>query len=62
MNVTTQPGNRSDLHGSAPDNSETALLLIDLINDFEFPRGDELFAQTLPIAPRIAALKKRARA
>ena len=60
--MTTQPGKQHDLHGSAPDNSETALLIIDLINDFEFPRGDELFEQALPIAPRVAALKKRARA
>ena len=55
-----QAGKQHDLHGSAPDNHHTALLLIDLINDFEFPRGDELFEQTLPIAPRVAALKKRA--
>lgn len=57
--MTSQPGKQHDLHGSAPDTHHTALLLIDLINDFEFPRGDELFAQALPIAPRIAALKKR---
>jgi nicotinamidase-related amidase len=59
--VTTQPGKQHDLHGSAPDTHDTALLLIDVINDFEFPRGDELFAQALPMAPRIAELKKRAR-
>ena len=58
--MTTQPGNQHDLHGSAPDKHDTALLLIDLINDFEFPRGDELFRQALPIAPHIAELKKRA--
>ena len=60
--MTTQPGKRHDLHGSAPDTHQTALLLIDIVNDFEFPRGDELFQQALPIAPRIAALKQRARA
>lgn len=60
--MTTQPGNQHDLHGSAPDTHETALLLIDVVNDFEFPRGEELFLQALPIAPRIAALKRRARA
>jgi nicotinamidase-related amidase len=60
--VTTQPGKQGDLHGSVPDNHHTALLLIDVINDFEFPRGDELFSQALPIAPNIAALKRRARA
>ncbi len=60
--MTSQPGKQHDLHGSAPDNHHTALLLIDVINDFEFPRGDELYAQALPVAPRIAQLKKRARA
>jgi nicotinamidase-related amidase len=60
--VTTQPGHQGDLHGSAPDNHHTALLLIDVINDFEFPRGDELFSQALLIAPNIAELKRRARA
>ena len=60
--MTTQPGKQGDLHGSAPDNHHTALLLIDVINDFEFPRGDELFKQALPIAPHIAELKRRARA
>ncbi len=60
--MTTQPGKQHDLHGSAPDTNDTALLLIDVINDFEFPRGDELFAQALPMAPRIARLKQRVRA
>lgn len=59
--MTTQPGKQHDLHGSAPDTHHTALLLIDLINDFEFPRGDELFREALPMAPRIAELKRRAR-
>lgn len=58
--MTTQPGQHHDLHGSAPDTHDTALLLIDVVNDFEFPRGEELFAQALPIAPRIAQLKNRA--
>lgn len=60
--MTTQPGKQGDLHGSAPDNHHTALLLIDVINDFEFPRGNELFSQALPIAPNIVELKRRARA
>jgi len=60
--VTTQPGNQHDLHGSAPDTHDTALLLIDVINDFEFPRGDELFRAALPMAPRIAELKRRTQA
>ncbi len=60
--MTTQPGKPGDLDGSAPDNHDTALLLIDVINDFEFPRGDELFSHALPIARNISELKKRAHA
>jgi nicotinamidase-related amidase len=60
--VNVQPGAQHDLHGSAPDTHHTCLLLIDVINDFDFPRGDELFASARKIAPHIAALKKRARA
>ena len=51
-----------DLHGSAPDKSKAALLLIDVINDFDFPEGDELLRLALPVGKNIAALKKRARA
>jgi nicotinamidase-related amidase len=28
-----------DLHGNAPDKAGVALLLIDVINDLEFPEG-----------------------
>lgn len=51
-----------DLHGSAPDNSDTALLLIDVINDFEYEDGNELFELALPVGRNIANLKKHARA
>lgn len=53
------PGKKSDLHGNAPDNARVALLLIDVINDFEFPGGAQLARQALPAAKRIAALKRR---
>jgi len=49
-----------DLHGSAPDKSETALLLIDVINDFDFPEGEQLLRLALPVGHKIAELKKRA--
>ena len=49
-----------DLHGSAPDKSETALLLIDVINDFDFPEGDQLLRLALPVGHKIAELKQRA--
>lgn len=50
-----------DLHGNAPDKADAALLLIDVINDLEFPEGEQLLRHALPMARNILALKKRAR-
>ncbi len=50
-----------DLHGNAPDNSPVALILLDVISDFEFPDGEKLFKNALPMARNIAALKERAK-
>jgi nicotinamidase-related amidase len=50
-----------DLHGNAPDKSNVALLLIDIISDFEFIDGEKLFKNTLPIAKNIASLKNKAK-
>jgi nicotinamidase-related amidase len=55
------PTKNEDLHGSAPDKSDVALLLIDVINDLEFPEGDQLLRYALPMARHIADLKRRAR-
>ena len=55
------PAKNEDLHGNVPDEAIAALLLIDVINDFEFPGGEKLFEQALPVARRIARLKKRAK-
>ena len=52
----------SDLHGNAPDKSPLALLLIDVINDLDFPEGEQLLAQALPMARRLAELKRRLKA
>jgi nicotinamidase-related amidase len=40
---------------------KAAVLIVDVINHFEFPDGPRLLAQSLPVAPRIARLKARAR-
>lgn len=48
------------LHGNAPDTCAVALLLIDVINDMDFPEGDQLLTQALPMAERLAALKRDA--
>jgi len=53
--------NSHDLHGSAPEKSDTAILLIDVINDMEFPRGKALLRFANQAAERIAKLKQRAR-
>jgi nicotinamidase-related amidase len=50
-----------------PDNNHTrdassvALILIDVINRFDFPDAERLLKQALPIAPRLAKLKERRR-
>ena len=41
--------------------STAALILIDVINDFDFPDGARLLRNALPIAPKLARLKERAR-
>jgi nicotinamidase-related amidase len=46
----------------APDQAETALLLIDVINDLEFDGGDKLLVHALAMADALAALKRRAKA
>ncbi len=55
------PVRSHDLHGSAPDKSAAALILIDVINDFEFPGGEQLLRLALPAGRKIAALKQRAK-
>ena len=56
------PGQQHDLQGNAPDTAPVALLLIDVINDLDFAHGKALLKQALPMAKRIAALKRRAKA
>ncbi|MFT9849671.1 cysteine hydrolase family protein [Aneurinibacillus sp. REN35] len=55
------PSKNIDLHGNVPDISNVALLLIDVVNDFEYPEGDLLFANSMKIVDNIVALKKRAK-
>jgi nicotinamidase-related amidase len=54
------PGTSADLHGSAPDHSSVALLLVDVINPMEFPEADQLLQYAVPAAERLAELKSRA--
>jgi len=59
MKPSARPFDR--LH-QAPDRAETALLLIDVINDLDFAGGENLLAQAKPMALALANLKSRAKA
>src|SRR5690606_41833731 len=51
----------STLHGSAPDENETAVVILDLISDFEFENGSKLARAAQRIAGNVARLSARAR-
>lgn len=50
-----------DLHGNVPDSSKAALLLVDVINDFDFVDSEKILRYARPMAEHIAALKRRAK-
>jgi nicotinamidase-related amidase len=54
------PEKNIDLHGSAPDKHKFALLLIDVIIDFDFPEADQLLKYARPMARNLLRLKRRA--
>jgi nicotinamidase-related amidase len=55
------PARNDDLHGSVPESCSVALLLIDVINDLEFEGAEDLAKEAVPMAHRIATLRKRAK-
>src|SRR3954452_19169316 len=56
-----RPAKNEDLHGNVPDTSPVALLIVDMINDLEWPGGDRMAEQIMPVARRIRDLHRRAR-
>jgi nicotinamidase-related amidase len=53
---------RGSVPGKKPQpRSRAVLLLIDVINHFEFPDGGQILRSALPISPKLATLKKRAK-
>jgi nicotinamidase-related amidase len=56
------PEAEKNIEGSEQTKSDVAILLIDWINDLEFPGGDKLLKAALPAAESTAALKIRAKA
>ena len=55
------PSRNRDLHGSAPDKCEIALLLVDVINDLDFPEANQLMRYLPAMARKLAKLKERAK-
>ena len=55
------PVKSPDLHGNVPDSSGAALLLIDVVNDFDFERGEKLLLLALQVGEAIARLKQAAK-
>ena len=56
------PKRNADLHGSAPDKSEVALLIVDVINDLDFPEAKQLLRFVPRMSRKVAKLKERAKA
>jgi nicotinamidase-related amidase len=56
------PRPNADLHGSAPDKSEIALLIVDVINDLNFPEAKQLLRFVPAMSRKLANLKERAKA
>ena len=54
-------GKTKDLHGNAPDECRVALLIIDMINAFDFRGASAMLPRALAAAKATAALKERAR-
>ena len=51
----------ADLHGNVPDRCEVALVLLDVLNDLDFPGATPLVRAAPKLAKNIAALKQRCR-
>lgn len=60
--MPARPDRNSELHGNVADHSPTALLLIDVINAFDFPGAEQLLAQAIPVADEIHRLRLAASA
>lgn len=48
---------KEDLHGAAPDKSPLVLLLIDVMNDLQFPEAEGMMHQVMDMGRAIAGLR-----
>lgn len=49
----------ADLHGNVPDTARAALILVDVLNDLDFPQNEYLLTQAPQLSQAIQRLKKR---
>jgi nicotinamidase-related amidase len=56
------PARNPDLHGSAPDKAVVALLIVDVINDLDFPEAKQLLRFVPAMSRQLRKLKERAKA
>jgi nicotinamidase-related amidase len=47
-----------DLHGNVPDSAGVVLLLVDIINDLDFPNNSTILKKAVTLGKNVAALKK----
>ena len=50
-----------DLHGNAPDSCPVVLLLVDVLNDVDFPGNSQLLKSIAALGKNISALKRQCR-
>jgi len=53
---------KRDPNGLVPERSQSVLVILDLISDFEFEDGEKILRETLPVAQRTLKLKRRVKA
>jgi nicotinamidase-related amidase len=59
LRLTYSSAAKPDLHGNVPDSCPVVLLLVDVINDLDFPDNSALRKAAPILGRNIAALKKR---
>lgn len=55
------PNNLNKITGVSPAKANSALLILDMVSDFEFTDGGKLFANAIKAAANLARLRERAR-
>jgi hypothetical protein len=58
--MAVRPRKASDLHGNVPDSASAVLMLVDVINDLNFP-GKNIWSNERPASPDHSALKRHCR-